>query len=106
MKAKWLTGAIVTAGMGLLAPALAQAPKGGTPVSIDDIPPAAQDTIRKQAKNYPIRKLTENEAPNGGTYYEATYKALAGGLTTVDVSTDGQVLGKYRFENQPTGTGP
>jgi hypothetical protein len=71
------------------------------PVTINEVPAPARDTIERVAKGHPIHQLAAVCSADGSMSYQARVHVYP---VDIQVAPNGEILGKWKAG--PSGTGP
>lgn len=91
-----------TLGLGGVGRALADEDEGRhehQPVTMADLPPAAQQTLKKEAKGGKIEELRQETRKDGRVVYEAEIVSNGKG-TDIEVSAEGKVLERGKTHDE------
>jgi hypothetical protein len=72
-------------------------------VTMDQLPKPVKSTVQREGKGKSVESMTKSTDSNGTVAYEIKYLDGANKETTLDVASDGKVLGRNVHE---TGAGP
>jgi hypothetical protein len=76
------------------------------PVTLDELPAPVRQAIEREVQDHEILSLAREVYPEGAVGYAVKWKTLTTGHVEAMVASDGSLVGRWLWVDQPSGSGP